>query len=263
MITRKFNYTGRKKIPRRCIRLRATPGREDSVSVDVDASGLEIPDGVRFYLEAVVSGSPQTHRFDLGELSRSGLQAEADLSGVVGDNMMFAVKAVAHDGFAGRLVGLAENLRAAGLGDVGEDSALISLLPVCPEDLGDEVWRLEFEHDRPWLLINNRIEGIKELVRTDPQFFALVFPQVIRQVLTRILVIEECLAPPGDDSATDQWLRWAIHWHGDMEFPPEDRSDLQGVLGWIEEVARCFCEQKMVRSRFMDATGRVEAEAGQ
>src|SRR5690606_12220961 len=74
----------------------------------------------------------------------------------------------------------------------------IALLPPRAEDLGDELWRIEFPLSRessPELLINEKLLDWKATAQTT-EFRALVFPAAVRQVLERIFY-------SGEDSEID------------------------------------------------------------
>lgn len=127
------------------------------------------------------------------------------------------------------------------------------LLPVNADDLGDEVWRLKFTDDRPWLEVNNRIDGIKEIARSDERFFALVYPHVIRRVLMQAVLLDGVRDPAeAEDDWRVSWLKWGIHWHPDKERPPTD-DDSAVILQWIEDVAVNFCSRHEARQKFVDA----------
>lgn len=133
-----------------------------------------------------------------------------------------------------------------------------SILPVNITDLGDEIWRLDCSgpDGKPVLELNKNIETISQIALGDDNFFALVYPAVIRQVLHRILRVEKMadLDGPTEDWRV-QWLKFACALPG--VFPPptsEDDSDEDSVaedqLDWIEETAAAFCTQHQVLQRF-------------
>ncbi len=98
------------------------------------------------------------------------------------------------------------------------------------------------------------------LAQNDPRFFALVFPEVIRQILFRATVIEGHYEVTNDDDDwKDQWLRYAITWHADAEEPPSeitiplDDDGRQQLEEWIEEVVHGFCTRKATVNLLMSA----------
>ncbi len=91
-----------------------------------------------------------------------------------------------------------------------ETSGRVPLLPVnFDENLEHQAWRIEFEPEGPVLELNNRIDAIRDVARSDAAFFALVCPAAVRQVLTRILLVDEQDAHQDGDDWWNLWLRWA------------------------------------------------------
>jgi len=200
-------------------------------------------------------------RFPYGRVSTPDPDASTrKLDGVTPEAVGFNLKVVDDTEEAGLLLGVSRNIRPVGDGDGGAGQQ--SILPVNPTDLGDQVWRLNFSNRRPWLEVNSAIPDIMEVARSDRRFFSLVYPAVIRQILTRILVIDGWYSPDGNpDDWRVQWLKWGIHWHPDKARPAEgERDKVQDEwLDWIEEVTTAFCQQHGVRDKYVHPDGE---EAG-
>ena len=125
-----------------------------------------------------------------------------------------------------------------------------SLIPLTESsDLKQEVWRIEFaEGEPPELLVNSRISGISELVRTDPGFRALVMPQVLRSVLSHILFVERAGLDDDSDGWHMGWLRLAQTLISEAVPPltgPEDDDAREAALQWIEDVVGAFAADKV------------------
>jgi hypothetical protein len=249
---RTFNFTGRKTIPHNDVRIELRPDRTFEASWQFDAS--HFPTEACVYVEAFTSGSQLVLRFPYGTVGTPQPCSDRDLSTLPAQTVGFNLKVVDESADAGRLLGIATNVRGIGEGDTGAASQQ-SLLPVNPADLDQQVWRLTFEHGRPWLEVNNRISGIMEIARTDPTFFSLVYPSILRSILSRVLVQEEFTDADGDlNDWKVQWLRWGIHWHPDTERPPEGNAaeHLETWEGWIEAVVQQFCRNHAVRELLTD-----------
>lgn len=247
---RHFNYTGRKKIPAAAVTIQVGPERKVRASWK-SPEELGVPASGSVYVEAFTSGSPFVERFAFGTVGTPETPSNAVLPEWMGDSVAYNFKVVDEVGEVGRLIAIAANVSHKGEGD--EEAGQQSILPVNPADLGNQVWRLTFSHGRPWLEVNNRIDGIMETARSDRRFFALVFPAVVREILTRILVVQEFTDPDADrDDWKVQWLRWGVHWHPDHEHPAEGERDEQedSWLAWIEEVCSAFCDRHDVRHLF-------------
>jgi hypothetical protein len=132
-----------------------------------------------------------------------------------------------------------------------ELSSRQSLLPVDFTDLGDQVWRLELS-DWPVLELNSRIDAIAEVARSGDSFLALVYPEVVRRILTEIVLEQELTDPGFDDTEwTSLWLRYVCALPG-VKLPPEGVSEQARALReeWIEEAVQAFCRARHARRRF-------------
>ena len=151
----------------------------------------------------------------------------------------FKVQVVAGDG-SGRLLGACPSIKPA--------LPLRSLLPVREADddeLGGEIWRVDFGDDElPELLVNREISGISEIVRTNKDFRALVMPAVLRAILTRLLI--DARADPEDEERRlgrvgSSWQR-ALHPDPNAAVPrlPHDGDDSahDAARSWIRRRGR-------------------------
>jgi hypothetical protein len=131
----------------------------------------------------------------------------------------------------------------------------VSLLPAEFVDLGDLVWRLDFSNDLPVLQLNSGIEDIREIARGNRSFFALVYPEVVRQVLRYILVQENYGDASCDaDDWQARWLSYAQSLPGVPPSPARDRyTTLQDREEWIDEVVAAFGSRWEIRKRFAEA----------
>ncbi len=244
MIT-SLNYTGRQRIPRSAIRIALAEDGDGHRFFDanLDLDGLDLPDSARLYVEAYHKFSYM--RFDLGTVAeRLNLAedkrrlTELDASDIV----HFRVKVVDKTSSFGRILADADKIAPE-----TARAKQIPLLPVQPCDLGELAWRLDFEMDIPVLLVNNRIDPqIMDIVRRDPAWHALVFPAAIREVLSRILLVEDRDDPWSDDDPYALWLRWGSDLVGSS--PPQSDDDDEGALDtekrdWIDRVVVAFSMQ--------------------
>ena len=192
---RRFNYTQRETIKKGDaeIELRVVEDNQPMFNIELKLDSykfrVEHPDA-RVRLEAWRSNISE--RWDLGIVSNLTIppeherrMREAPISS------QFKVIVVAGDD-SGRLLGASQPIRPK--------LPRGSMLPVRFDDLKDEVWRVDFgDGDQPELLVNSQIEMINEIVRSDAQFRALVMPQVLRAVLTQIVLFES--VEPDDDES--------------------------------------------------------------
>jgi hypothetical protein len=232
---RKLNFTERTSIPRSAcsFELRRDPDGVLAFDAKIDLAGIEAPASARIYIEAQYRTSYM--RFDCGPISAMVIPQERRLTEIDSDRVArFRVKVVDQSGGARRVVASSNDIVVSC--DRGGAGARLSLLPVNFTDLGDQVWRIHFEADQPVLELNNRIDTIERLARSDPQFFALVYPAAIREVLTHYLVIERWEEGDEDHEWRTHWIRWARELTG--ESVPSDAGER---AAWIDDVVTAFC----------------------
>ena len=103
------------------------------------------------------------------------------------DGVLFRVRVVQPPGPEHhKLLGEADGIPFVKAGEA-DDRRRHLLVPV-PDALDQQLWKLDLERDPPCLLVNKDAKpSWKEMARR-PQFIALVYPEVLRQLLTRALV---------------------------------------------------------------------------
>jgi hypothetical protein len=250
---RRFNYTGRQRIAHKTVRINIKEDRTFDVTWNL--SEYNLPDSGVIYLEAYSSGSADVIRFMFGTVGKPD-NASGILNDISKEAATFDFKVVDESQIAGKLLALAESIKPVSEED--EESGQQSILPVNPVDLGARIWRLNFVHSRPWLEVNNQIPNIMTIIKEDRKFFALAYPSIIQQILTKILIINgfyDAESDPGDWQV--QWLKWAIHWHPDNAPPKE--GDLfecsDDWCNWIEQVVNSFCNKHNMRDKFIYSDG--------
>lgn len=243
---KRINRTQRKTIIKRDveIRVRPTEGRGEAPIFDVqmDLSPYGFPDDARVRIEVARSNASQ--RWDFGTVGEimEPREQERRLTDVPNGGT-FRVFVVADDG-TGRLLGHAPRLQPK--------LPRNSRLPLEERDLGEEVWRVEFDGEEgvPVLLVNSKVEGISEIVRSDPSFRALVMPEVFRAILTRMTLINR--ADPEDENGP--WTHWfgiARAYHPDEEPPalpqtgPVDTTEIDRAREWIDAVVARLAERPL------------------
>lgn len=256
---RRFNYTGRRSLPRDCVTISVVEGQPRTFSAQFNLEGLELPPEASIYVEATSGGALGVMRFPFGTVVNPKAPSETALQDVEGERIIFNVKVVDEKQEIGRILAVAEDVVRGG-GESEEETDSHPLLPVSPVDLGDEVWRLNFrtQDGRPHLEVNKNIEGIKTLIRSDKRVFALVYPSIIRAVLRRVLVDLDYNDPAGGGDGAGEsdwqarWLRWGSFWHPDKVQNPTGgaKDELEAIEDWIDAVAREFCRRHSVRDQF-------------
>jgi hypothetical protein len=246
---RKFNYTGRKKIRRSDVRidlLRDDDGRR-CFNIHLSLADLELPQSAQVYVEAYHRSGYQ--RFDFGTVSRLRIPPDRTLSSIsAAVTPLFRVKVVDKTGTHGRILAAVDKIRPASEDNQPADSR--SLLFVEYDDLGNTVWQLDLDGDWPVLRLNRTIDEISLIASSDNRFLSLVYPEVLRQILTRILIVDEHTDPDCDDDWPSLWLKLAAGLPG-MSAPYQNSR--AGRRAWIENAVEAFCANFKLLDKFDQA----------
>ncbi|MCM8822876.1 MAG: hypothetical protein NC831_08790 [Candidatus Omnitrophica bacterium] len=253
---RALNYTERKKIKRENISISFRPenGVPDGFILNrLDLADLNLPSNAKVFVEAYYR--TEVKRFDFGTVDNISFPVSTDFSGMsYKENIKFRILVV--DPRDHRLLAHADRIVPVAFAEMK------SILPVEFKDLRKELWRIEYEGDMgaPILCINNKIPNVENMARQDPQFFVCVYPVVVREILMRIVFIEEV------GSIYDSSINWINDW---LKFcinlgtsPPEtlnhtdERFDKDVSLEWIDNVVIAFCQT--YGSKFQDYLRKLE-----
>jgi hypothetical protein len=128
-----------------------------------------------------------------------------------------------------------------------QEGGRLPLLPVKPEDLEHQLWRLDFSDDKPRLLINSSAGDWRAIARS-PAFHALVYPAALREVLTRVLIIDGHDDRDDLDDWRSLWMRFAVSLPG-MDSPP---SEDEGRYDWVDSAVQAFAKKNEAFVRFTE-----------
>ena len=85
-----------------------------------------------------------------------------------------------------------------------------SLLAIIPDsDLGEKLYYIDYS-DEPQLYINSKMQDCKAIARS-PFFVSLVYPAIFREILTRILYVEDHSYEKDPEDWKDRWLAFALN----------------------------------------------------
>ncbi len=251
---RTFNYTGRQKIGRKDVSIMLRQEKTIWVfDANLRLADYHFPRNAEVWLEA--------HRQNLwmqwawGTVSALRVPADRRLTEFdVPDGVLFRVRVVQPPGQEHhKLVGEADAIPFVKAGEA-DDRRRHLLMPV-PDPLDQQLWKLDFEHDPPQLLVNRDAKpSWKEMARS-PYFIALVYPEVLRRMLTRAL--EDWAEDDEEGGWRADWVRFAKNLGGLGTVPPPDQEQEREI--WIEEVVGAFCRRLEPRStwdRTCDEEGR-------
>jgi hypothetical protein len=242
-LIRRFNYTGRRRIPRSRIVIRVSencPRQQFDARLDLD--GLRLPKEAAVFVEAYHRATYK--RYSFGTIGSPHVPVSRGLDGIPVRRPLFRVKVVlVRDGIA-YIMAAADKVVPESI-EHKEDSRQ-SLLPVEYEDLGDRVWALDLESDWPRLILNRRFEGIREAARSAPGFLTLVYPEIFRAILSRILDEGRFDPDCDDDDWGTLWLRFACRELGQPR-PPHHEGE---ATEWIDGAVNSFCARTHVATTF-------------
>ena len=258
---RRLNWTGRRPISRAdvSVRLRSTEGSEPPIfDLDLNLADYNFPFDARVRVEAWRSNAVQ--RWDYGTVGAVMEPPEEERRiRDVPQPAQFRVMVVAGDG-SGRLLGHLPSIRP-----VLPQKSLLPVQEVGEDQLGEEVWRVDFGdgEDSPVLLINSRVTGISEIVRTDKAFRSLVMPAVLRNVLTHAVIHQRADSEDDEVSSWNGWFRLAEGLHPDAEIPTlgyeAEESEVNEARVWIEAVVRAFAKERVFAAGAYDSAWRMGA----
>ena len=248
---RKFNYTGRKRIPRNRITITmvSNPNGPPSFDATFDLKGLNLPQKSKIYVEAYRRSFFKRYAFGILENPQPPKDCylgDLDAKALV----MFRIKVVDAGG-KGRILAAADKIMPHRLDE--EPTDRLCLLPVDFVDLGQSIWRIDLAGDWPSLLLNSRIDEIREIARSDTSFLSLVYPEVVRQILHKIVVEEDHTDPESDpDDWMSQWLNFTSNLLRVRYLPPSGESEpiIQEKLKWVDEAMEAFCSENKILDKF-------------
>ena len=237
-MARSFNYTKRREITKSSVRVSVSPtDPRHCFAAAFDLASYDFDSSAKVYVEAYRKN--QLLRFDFGTVGKIAAPSDTSLA-AFGDDMMgirFRVKVVASNAEK-TILGMSKSFRA----ENDEGGAADCILPISRLSKENEnVWEFDFEDDGPTLAINANLE--KQVVQKS-YFLALVFPAVIREVLTYAFVENN---PDELGEWTEDWKRFALDL-GAGDFPSlsgdDHEKDAESLRQWIDSAVQAFVRGK-------------------
>jgi len=253
MSIRRLNYTKRMKLTHDHVRIRLSPsvvGQPRGFEVDLALPKLS-PTG-RVYVEAYRTSPAARMRFDFGTVEKPiSPAAAALLLTEFADDIapLFRVKIVDAADQNGKLLAEAHQLKALDPDEISSPKS--GILRTAWRDNGGLVWDVDLNDEGgPILYIDQTADPHRDLPRRI-EFRALVYPEIIRKVLTEIIVNE-----PGSIEDTERWhykwIRFPRDTFGFAEALPAPDDD-EGRIDWIDAAVR-HCSRKADFVRAMTPT---------
>lgn len=225
------NPTNLKEISKNRVALTISgSGDSRSFVVDkLDLSGMGLDDSCRLLCVAIQGKT--IRRFELGTISAFSKKPHS-LKGLDEASILkfrILVRSADHP----ILLASAENIRPNS--SDAQDGE--SLLPMTPADLGQILWRLDFEESGPNLVFNSKAFPNAGGAENYMPFVSLVLPEALRQVLKEIAENPENL----DDE--NHWMHFWGQWLDALGLDhPEGEDGTDNEL-WINESLGQFCDR--------------------
>ncbi|WDF78406.1 hypothetical protein PQ469_00100 [Mucilaginibacter sp. KACC 22773] len=231
---RKFNYTGRVKIPERQTKIKLFEnGSYPYFNAYLDLQELKFPIHARIFVEAYFASN--FLRFDYGTIGQIKAPAQTSLIDLPNiEQVRFRVKIVDDSGVHFKIIGISDNIYPDG---IANDDNRRSILPVSFEDIGSQIWKVVFRAMGPVLILNceTKYPGIRNLIKSNQFFLGLIYPTAIRFILQRI--VDDELFDSDDWGAN--WITFTREVLGVYSTP--DSSDDGDMDEWIDEVVSSYC----------------------
>jgi len=245
---RRFNYTSRSRIQKSDVIITFdTSTKPLSFDAQLNFDKYSFDPMANVFIEVYRGNSFM--RFHCGTVGNIDIPSNCDLSEIEGAEFArFRVKVVEKK--SGKLIAFSSTLTPNR--GVDEDKQRESLLPLdVTTDLNSQIWKVKFENEGIRLQVNNRIKGIGNIEK-DKGFQSLIFPAVVREVLTHIIYVERYRYDREDeDSPWNKWLKFIKDFYPE-EYPGpyEENSDEQDLTNWIDEAVEAFCSKNKVKNSY-------------
>lgn len=257
MAVTRLKLLNRQKIAQRDIKIvLETTGKTKRFTADLNLQEYHLPPNARIFVDA--RQLMETIRFDLGTVGKPSARVARDISRLHGERVTFEVNVITPSG--ARKLATAEAVRP--VNELTAAPGTVPLLPVdASRDLDGLVWCIEhIEHfggrtDAPVLCIDrSAVNGVASTFLQDSAARALIFPAVIREVLTRILVTDEHTFEPTSQEWPDSWLRFAAKLTFDDV--PSAEASTDDKLRFADQASKAFSRQHMLLSSFITERNR-------
>ena len=238
---RRINFTGRKRIRREDVEISLLETRlgetmRAKAKISIDSYGF--PSSAAITIEAYHRSTGM--RFDCGTVSNPQIPDalildEVDQRG----NLLFRLKVIDTEVDSGRILGSAERINPSS--DENDDENRRALFPVIYRSLGEEVWKVDVGYEeRPALVLNREIPGIRHRLKADPLLQGLLFPAAFRVVLEN-LVQDDDEGEDDNEGWRNEWKQFCRERLGIHDDPPLRLSGDQAE--WIDYAVQRFCQE--------------------
>lgn len=204
---RRINHTGRRRIPREKVRIvvddRQTPPK---FTLSLDIADLKFNSDALIVVEAYRGSGGVWMSYDWGKVGAPKNPSVGTLQQAESvDGLLFRVRVVAtHEPH--KILGEADKVPFVRIGEAPDKR--MPLIEVVSAQLGDLVW--EIDRSEPPVLMINESLGNWHAAAKHRSFSSLVYPAVLQEMLTRLLLGKNPWTSDGDeDDWRCLWIRFA------------------------------------------------------
>jgi hypothetical protein len=230
---RRLNYTRRKKIPSDRVLIRvlpaAQPGAAASFEASIDLADVDLPAYGRVFLDPYVNTSSM--RFSYGTVDHITAPEDRRLGDIdEGKEVLFRLLVVDESNEVGKILASTK-----AISPVDDQKSRQSLFPLKIRDIGEAVWAVDLEAERPCLVLNSRIPGLQEKLLAEPLLRGSIYPHALRIVLRSVY----------EDSQSSDDVDWVADWKVFVtsligEDRARDMEDGTNLDEGLDEVVREF-----------------------
>ena len=240
MATKRIKFLQRDKILQSDIEIRLEIlGPTKRFSAKLNLADYRFPPDAKIYVDA--KQLLERMRFDFGSVQQPKPPGSIDISRLKGERVTFDIVVV--DPTNSRKLGSAETVRPLKTGDAPNGRK--PLLPIdASRSLGEVLWKVDYSDnwegasDAPILLLDKTVTreyGFENFVGNH-WVRGLVLPSVMREILTRIFLIDKHTYEKDATTWRDAWLRFASKGAG-QEPPTHDEEEEmpeEEIKSWID-----------------------------
>jgi len=242
-VKKRLNYTNRHALTSEHVSIALhgqDGGRPDRFTARIEIpAAWKLPADARVYVEPYVVSTSM--RFAFGTAGAVVQPADTTLADVDSGNVLFRVKVVDESGEIGMLLASAEEIRPTGQ-EGEEEQSTRSIFPLVLKDLGQAVWKVELTRtERPRLVLNNQIPGLREQLLNDPLLQGAILPAAMQAVLQAMLTSDEF----SDAEWFGDWKSFVEALCGPNVFPPDDsEADPDEIPVIVSNAVNAFVDMK-------------------
>jgi hypothetical protein len=237
MSTKRLKFLKRQKINQHDIRIRLESlGLVKRFKAELRLDSYGFPASAAIVLEA--KQLLETLRFDLGTVGQPAPSVAHDISRLRGERVMFNL--VVLDPTTARKLGTAETIRP-NVADAPDDSA-IPLLPVdASTRLAPLLWDIDYSDrdqeghtDAPVLRLDaDAANHSAAMFMQSASARAMILPAAMREVLTRVLLVDKEEYDPESRSWRSSWIRFSSRLIDEPPPPLDDANAVDETIAWI------------------------------